>query len=118
MANTKRRRGMATSLKGSIVIINFPFSDLSSIKKLPALIIADWNDSDVILAQITSVYSKDIYSISLNETDFIKGSLFKPSFIRPNKLFTADKKIFHVAGTISANNLTEVILQIQQLLNG
>jgi hypothetical protein len=31
--------GMETSLKGTVVIINFPFSDLSASKKRPALVV-------------------------------------------------------------------------------
>jgi len=41
--------------EATIVIINFPFSDLSGSKKRPALVVADWGSEDVILAQITSI---------------------------------------------------------------
>jgi mRNA interferase MazF len=41
---------METSLKGSVVTIPFPFSDLSGSKRRPALIVADWGGADVILA--------------------------------------------------------------------
>ena len=37
-----------------IVIMPFPFSDLSSTKKRPALIVANLHGDDVILCQITS----------------------------------------------------------------
>jgi len=51
---------MEKSLKGMVVVIRFPFSDLTGSKKRPALIVADWGSNDVILAQITSVAHKDI----------------------------------------------------------
>lgn len=82
---------MGASLKGSVVVINFPFSDLSNAKRRPALIVADWNSNDVILCQITSVVNKDQYAVELNNADFISGSLMRSSYIRLNKLFTADK---------------------------
>jgi mRNA interferase MazF len=85
---------MERSLKGSVVIIQFPFSDLTGSKKRPALIVADWGSNDVILAQITSVAHKDNYAIDLSDKDFLNGSLKKDSYIRPNKLFTADKSTF------------------------
>ncbi len=61
---------MGTSLKGTIVIINFPFSDLSAVKKRPALVVADLGSDDVILAQITSIANKDLYAIELKSEDF------------------------------------------------
>ncbi len=85
---------MGTSLKGFIVIIDFPFSDLSSTKRRPALVIADWHDDDVVLCQITSIANKDPFAIELNNADFVTGNLQRKSYIRPNKLFTADKKTF------------------------
>lgn len=109
---------MGTSLKGSVVIINFPFSDLSNTKRRPALVIADWQSNDIILCQITSVAYKDEYAIELTDKDFISGSLMKLSFIRPNKLFTADKSIqLRNVGTISSNKLYEVITALNKVLN-
>jgi len=64
---------METSLKGSVVIIPFPFSDLTGSKRRPALIVADWGGADVILAQITSVAHKDLFAVDLNGKDFLNG---------------------------------------------
>lgn len=108
---------MATSLKATIIIINFPFSDLSGSKKRPALVVADCGGDDVILAQITSIANKDAYAIELKNEDFSNGSLMKTSFIRPNKLFTADKRIFlQVAGTITDKKLKEVTDKIHEFI--
>ncbi len=84
---------MAKFIKGSVVVVPFPFSDLSQAKKRPALVIADLNNNDLILCQITSQQIYDDYSITLNDEDFSKGSLKKESNIRPNRIFTADKNI-------------------------
>ena len=100
---------METSLKGSVVTIPFPFSDLSGSKRRPALIVADWGDADVILAQITSVAHKDIFAVDLNDKDFSNGGLKKESFVRPNKLFTADKTIFlKLVGILSNQKMKEI----------
>ena len=73
---------MEKSLKGVVVTIRFPFSDLTGSKKRPALIVADWGSDDVILAQITSVAHKDNYTIDLSDKDFLNGSLKKESYIK------------------------------------
>lgn len=80
-------------VKGDIVVLPFPFSDLSSSKKRPALVLADLKGDDIILCQITSQYVKDEYALALNNIDFVKGSLNRGSNIRPNRLFTAEKSI-------------------------
>jgi mRNA interferase MazF len=84
---------MERFVKGEVVVVLFPFSDLSEAKKRPALVLADLMGNDIILCQITSKNTDDIYSIHLSQTDFAKGSLNKESNIRPNRIFTADKKI-------------------------
>ena len=45
---------MEKFIKGDVVILSFPFSDLSSSKKRPALILADITVDDYIMIQITS----------------------------------------------------------------
>lgn len=84
---------MEKFVKGDIVIVPFPFSDLSSNKRRPALVLADLPGEDIILCQITSQETKDQFSIPISNSDFISGDLPVNSNIRPTKIFTADKKI-------------------------
>ena len=84
---------MEELVKGDVVVLPFPFSDLSKSKKRPALIVAKLEGDDIILCQITSEARVDNYSIVLTNSDFKKGSLNLTSTIRPNRLFTADKSI-------------------------
>lgn len=84
---------MERFVKGDIVIIPFPFSDLSSNKKRPALVVAELEGDEVILAQITSRYFFDKYTFNLSNKDYEFGSLPVDSNIRCNKLFTADRNI-------------------------
>jgi mRNA interferase MazF len=84
---------MERFVKGNVVIIPFPFSDLSNSKRRPALVLADLQGNDIILCQITSQNSSDYFSINLDNNDFENGSLPVISFIRPNRIFTADKDI-------------------------
>ncbi len=85
---------MEEFVKGDIVVVPFPFSDLSQSKKRPALVLANIEmGNDLILCQITSQNLYDQYSIKIEDKDFVKGSLKQTSNIRPNKIFTADKDI-------------------------
>jgi mRNA interferase MazF len=84
---------MGKFIKGDVIVIPFPFSDLSQSKKRPALIIQTLSGDDVILAQITSQAKKDKYSKPLFDEGFKSGRLNKQSNIRPNHIFTADSNI-------------------------
>jgi mRNA interferase MazF len=44
---------MGKFVKGDVVIIPFPFSDLSGNKKRPAFVVADLSGDDIIVCQIT-----------------------------------------------------------------
>jgi len=84
---------MGKFVKGDVDIIPFPFTDLSGNKKRPAFVLADLPGDDIIVCQITSKAKFDSFAIPLISTDFTSGGLPVDSFIRPNKIFTADKKV-------------------------
>jgi mRNA interferase MazF len=108
---------MATFVKGEIVIIPFPFSDLSASKRRPALVLANLQGDDIILCQITSKNVKDNYAKTLDNSDLLSGSLSISSNIRPNRLFTADKKlILYSIGQISKSKYQEVTQTIMELI--
>lgn len=75
-----------------IVIVPFPFSDLSQTKIRPADCLADAQRGDWILCQITSSPYGDPTAISLGTSDFEMGGLLSHSFARPSKLFTAHQQ--------------------------
>ena len=108
---------MAKFVKGDVVIIPFPFSDLSNSRKRPALVIAKLSGDDLILCQITSQNRKDDYVIPLEKNDFKIGNLPISSYIRPNKIFTGDKNIIlSKAGTITNYKLDEATQKIIDIL--
>ena len=99
---------MEKFVKGDVVVIPFPFSDLSASKKRPALVVSNITGDDIILCQITSVVKNDEYSIYLKNSDFFKGNLKVESRIRPNRLFTADRSIVaYKAGTLKEEKVKE-----------
>lgn len=80
---------MARFVKGDVVVVPFPFSDLTQAKRRPALVVAVLQGDDVILCQITSRTVTDRYAIVIGTDDFSMGNLNQVSNIRPNRLFTA-----------------------------
>ena len=83
---------MEEFVKGDVVVIPFPFSDLSKSKKRPALVVASFLD-EIVLCQITSGKGFDEYSVPVVDEDFSNGRLNLSSVVRCNRIFTADKKI-------------------------
>jgi mRNA interferase MazF len=109
---------MARFVKGDVVVVPFPFADLSEAKRRPALVVADLAGDDLILCQITSQYVKDSYSILLDEEHFESGRLNRMSNIRPNRIFTADTKIIlYKTGHLKKEKITEVIGKIIDILS-
>jgi len=107
---------MAGFVKGDIVVIPFPFSDLSGSKRRPALVLSDLPGDDIILCQITSQNS-DKFAITLSNTDFENGALPITSYIRPTRIFTADKNIIvRKSGTIRRSLYKLVVENIKGLI--
>ena len=80
---------MGTLAAGQVVIVHFPFFDLTASKLRPAVVLAEAGRGDWILCQITSKSYGDTRAISADAADFAHGSLHLSSFARPGKLFTA-----------------------------
>ena len=108
---------MEEFIKGDIVVIPFPYSDLSNSKRRPALVLSNLRGDDIILCQITSKNVKDNYAIPIDEKSFVKGSLNQLSNIRPNRIFTADKHIIiRTVGRINKEVYRKVSEKIFQLI--
>ena len=108
---------MEKFVKGNVVVIPFPFSDLSATKRRPALVLADLEDNDILLCQITSRYRDEKHVIFLKTTDFTIGTLPVDSYIRPERIFTADKSIIlKTVGTVSNEILNKTVKNIINIL--
>jgi len=104
-------------VKGDIVVVPFPFSDLSLAKRRPALVLALLDGDDVILVQITSRAVSDRYAIPVGDADFGQGSLNHPSHVRPNRIFTADRSlILYRVGTLKPERTQDVIAGVVKIL--
>ena len=108
---------MAGFMKGDVVVVPFPYSDLSQSKRRPAIVVKPLTGDDVILCQITSQAVSDSYALPLEPADFVTGRLTQSSNIRPNRLFTADSAIvLYRVGTLTAEKMADVITAIVQIV--
>ncbi|MEK6889790.1 MAG: type II toxin-antitoxin system PemK/MazF family toxin [Nanoarchaeota archaeon] len=99
---------------GDIVVVAFPFTDLSSTRKRPALVLSNLEGDDIVLCEITSVIRKDSYATLLENKDLQSGKLKTNSVIRPNRLLTLDRsKINYKLGKINDLKLQEVLGKIK-----
>ncbi|WP_101102114.1 MazF family transcriptional regulator [Macromonas bipunctata] len=100
-----------------VILLPFPFSDLSASKLRPALLLANAGKGDWVLCQITSKPYADARAITLTEADFVQGGLRLTSYARAGKLFTAHESPFQrVAGTLQAAAHQHVVEQVVALL--
>ena len=79
---------MVTPSVGSVVLVRFPFSDLSASKLRPAVVLAGVERDDWVLCQVTSNPYSDTKAVETTELDFASGSLMRISHARPGKLFS------------------------------
>ena len=113
----KKTKSTTTYKKWDIILVKFPFTDFTTTKKRPALIIspASYNDKlDVVVAFITSKLDVENKIGDYKIKEWKKANLPKPSMIRM-KFATIDKSIIDKKiGVISAKDKREFI---KNLLN-
>jgi mRNA interferase MazF len=106
-----------------IILVPFPYSDLSSTKKRPVLIVS--NDAhnqrfdDVLVCVITSNKYKDSYSVDLSNKNLETGILPEPSVVKTHKLFSVHKskiiKKFSVVEAVFYKQVEKLICRLVQL---
>lgn len=104
---------------GAVVLVPFPFSDLTQAKLRPAVVLADAGRGDFILCQVTSNPYGDPVAVELTNRDFDTGSLDRVSYARPSKLFTANATlIVREVGILTPAARTCITDRIIELLAG
>ena len=101
---------------GTVVLVMFPFSNLKGQKVRPALVLANVEFDNLILCQITSKSYTSKIAISLKSADFATGSLPVASFVRPDKLFTADTTIIkNTVGQLTPKSKEAILQSVRTL---
>lgn len=101
---------MGALAAGDVVVVKFPFSDLTQSKFRPAVCLAPSGRGDWVLCQITSKTYGDPVAETVAPADFAIGALPLLSFARPAKLFTAHiSLIANTAGTLQKASFERII---------
>jgi mRNA interferase MazF len=110
---------VAAFSRTSVVLVDFPFSDLSDTKLRPAIVLAEAGRGDLILCQITSNSFADAKAFEITNFDFAQGSLRQTSFVRPNKIFTGHETLINRRiGILKEEFLQKIIDSVTDILNG
>ena len=100
-----------------MVLVRFPFSDLSQSKLRPAVVLANAGRGDQILAQITSKPYGDAGAVEVDDAAFASGSLRVVSYARPGKLFTASQDLVTgQLGVLTPDTLKRIVDAVVGLL--
>ena len=106
----------------NIILIHFPYTDLSGAKKRPALIVssADFNkrNDDVICCLITSNPEDRQHAIKIINSDMENGYLEFESKIKPYRIFTISKKlVYRILGRLNLTKSKLVIEEINRIIS-
>ena len=105
-----------------IVLVPFPYSNLSSTKRRPVLVVSNnhynQNFPDTLVCVITSNLFKDDYSVTLNDADLEIGIMPEQSVIKCHKLFTIEQsQIIKRFSIINDKKLEDVINKLMLLVD-
>jgi len=108
---------------GEVILIPFPFTDLSTFKQRPALIISSQNfnrrQGDIIIAAITSHIPQkpSSYDYLLLKTDQHMAGLPKSSLVKLGKIVTIDQRLIRKRlGCISEKTAEEIFERIKSII--
>ena len=104
-----------------IVLVPFPYTDLSSIKNRPVLILSNnhfnFSHNDLLVAVITSKIFIDEYSVEIDNDSLEYGILPEKSVIKTSKLFTISKDIIIKKFSIKkVEKFEEVVSKFSELI--
>ena len=106
----------------SIILMPFPYTDLSGAKKRPALVISsfDFNlkNEDVVCCLITSNPEDRQHAVKISSKDMEKGYLEFESKIKPYRIFTINKRlIYRILGRLNLQKSKLVIEEINKMIS-
>ena len=102
--------------KGDIVLIPFPFTDMTGNKKRPALILASGSLDVTVCFISTQLHWQDSTDLLLQPG--ITNGLKKPSLVRIGKIATIDKAlVIGKLGNIDAKQIKELDKKLLQIFD-
>lgn len=105
---------------GDILLVPFPFTDQTSSKKRPAVIISsiayNQQKSDLIIMAITSQTSTSLTFGELSISDFLAVGLIKPSVIKPVVTTIEKSLVIKKLGQLQSSDCQNLKNMIQAIL--
>jgi mRNA interferase MazF len=99
---------------GEVLLLLFPFADMTGARRRPALILLDTGDADIVVARVTSQIARTVFDVELVEWQ--QAGLLLPSVVRVHKVATLEKRLVERRlGTLTSNDWAQVCARIQQL---
>lgn len=106
--------------RGDVVLIPFPFTDLSAKKTRPAVVVSGVHyhsaRSELLLAYVSSQIARADLRIDHLLADWASAGLPKPSFVRPKLAAIEPTLIVYHIGKLSARDMMEVDHRLWQAL--
>jgi mRNA interferase MazF len=107
--------------QGDIVLIPVPFTDLSTRKRRPVIVISndDYNrkTADVVVVAMTSNPTLTPYSFTITSSNLAQGKLNRPGKVRVDKIYTLSQSIIvKVFGRVSSDVLDHIRTILQDLV--
>ena len=104
---------MEKFVKGDVIIVDFPFSNLVQVKRRPVLIIKIPKGDDLIVSQITGKSYESFVEIPINKKDFTEGGLKLDSYLRLDKIFSIEKFLIkYKIGSLKQEKFNEILDKI------
>lgn len=101
-----------TFQRGDVVLVPFPYTDLSTQKTRPAVIVSSdlYNRirPDILLANVSSQISQAHPDLDYILNDWAQAGILRPSFVRPKIAAIEPRLIVHHIGHLSDPDQTEV----------
>ncbi|MBW3541796.1 MAG: type II toxin-antitoxin system PemK/MazF family toxin [Planctomycetes bacterium] len=108
--------------QGEIVLVPVPFTDLSSHKKRPVIVLSnnEWNRQtpDVIVVAMTSQPIRSKYSLRITNSDLSAGHLNRPGTVRVDKVYTlAQAIVLRSFGRVKKRVLSRIRTLLRELFS-
>jgi len=108
---------MERLVKGDIIVIDFPFSNLKDSKRRPVLVLKVPKGEDVIVNQITGLSYENEVEILIKSIDFSNGSLKRDSFVRIDKISSIEKTLIqYKIGSLKKEKFDEILSKVTEFL--
>jgi mRNA interferase MazF len=108
--------------QGDLVLVPVPFTDLSSSKRRPVIIISNdiyhQQSADLVVVAMTSNPTIVPYSFTITSADLVRGALNRPGTVRADRIYTLSQSlVIQTFGKVDNKTLHRIRKLLQELFN-